>query len=137
MFSPLRLGATFIVFFIVCFLLSGVTAQFLIVPIYGEGLGDMLRASDDASGFLPMLAGFALYALAAAWLILAAMKSQGWTAAALHTGLALCVVIVGQYAILPGWSVLPAGPTIGSGVISSLPTLPAAFAAAFTASKLK
>lgn len=137
MFSPLRFGAAFVVFFIVCFLLSGVTAQFLIVPVYGEGLGSMLRASDDASGFLPMLTGFALYALAAAWLILMAMKSQNWVGAALHTGVALCVVIVGQYAILPGWSVLPAGPTIGSGVISALPTLPAAFAAAFTASKLK
>ncbi|MEN0654105.1 MULTISPECIES: hypothetical protein [Hyphobacterium] len=137
MFNPLRLGATFVVFFIVCFLLSGVTAQFMIVPMYGEGLGDMLRAADDASGFVPMLSGFALYALAAAWLILTAMKSEGWVKAAIHVGLALCVVIVGQYAILPGWSVLPAGPTIGSGVVSSLPTLPAAFAAAFTASKLK
>lgn len=137
MFSPLRLGATFVVFFIVCFLLSGVTASFVIVPMYGEALGSMLRAADDASGFLPMLVGFALYALAAAWLLLTAMKSDGWVKAALHVGLALCVVIVGQYAILPGWSVLPAGPTIGSGVVSALPTIPAAFAAAFTASKLK
>ena len=54
MFNPLRLGATFVVFFIVCFLLSGMTAQFMIVPMYGEGLGDMLRAADDASGFVPM-----------------------------------------------------------------------------------
>lgn len=137
MFSPLRLGATFIVFFIVCFLLSGVTASFMIVPMFGAGLGDMLRASDDASGFMPMLVGFALYALAAAWLLLLAMKSEGWVKAALQVGLALCVVIIGQYAILPGWSVLPASPTIGSGVVSSLPTIPAAFAAAFVASKLK
>lgn len=132
----MRFGATFLTFFIVSFLLSGLTASFVIVPLFGEGLGDTLRAADDVSTFPSMIAGFAIYSLAAAWFLLKTKAADSWLMNGLMIGAALVVFITGQYAILPGWSILPVGPTIGSGVVSGLPAIPAAMAAAFVAARL-
>ena len=132
----MRLGATFLTFFVVSFVLSGLTASFVIVPLFYEGLGDTLRSAEDMSTFPSMIVGFALYSLAAAWLLLKARAADGWLMNGLWVGIAFVIFITGQYAILPGWSILPVGPTIGSGFVSGLPAIPAAIAAAFVAHKL-
>jgi hypothetical protein len=132
----MRFGATFLTFFVVSFLLSGLTASFVIVPLFYEGLGETLRPATDTSTFPSMIAGFAIYSLAAAWFLLKTRAKDGWLMNAVMVGVGFLVFITGQYAILPGWSILPVAETIGSGFVSGLPAIPAAIAAGFVAQKL-
>jgi len=131
----MRFGATFLTFFVVSFLISGLTASFIIVPLFYEGLGEMLRPTTDTSTFPSMIAGFAIYSVAMAWFLLKSKASDSWLMNSLYVGIAALVFITGQYAILPGWSTLPVSETIGSGFVSGLPAVPAAIAAGFVASK--
>lgn len=133
----LRVGAVFLTFFVTCFMLSGAAAALVIVPLFGEGLGAMLRPADDGSAFPSMISGFLIFSAAVTLLLMNSWTREGWLKRGFYVGIALLVVIIGQYAILPGWSVLPAAPTIGSGVISGIPAMIGAVAAAFVLDKFK
>ncbi|WP_420430820.1 hypothetical protein [Hyphobacterium sp.] len=132
----MRSGAVFLTFFIVCFMLSGAAAALLIVPMFGDGLGEMLRPATDGSAFPSMIAGFLIFSAAATAFLLRGWTGSGWLRRGLYVGVGLWVVIIGQYAILPGWSTLPVMPTIGSGIVSGLPAIAGAIAAAFVADRL-
>lgn len=132
----MRISAVFFTFFLVCFLLSGAAAALVIVPLFGDGLGSMLRPADDGSTFPSMIAGFLIFSAAATAFLLQSWTSAGWFQRGFFVGLSLLAVIIGQYAILPGWSTLPVMPTIGSGVVSGIPAVIGAIAAAFVANKM-
>lgn len=119
-------------FFIVSFVASGALASLVLTPMFKDRFGPLMRSAETAAaGFPAMIAGFVILSLAAAWLYPRMAVTDGWWMSGLLYGLFLWVLAIGHYAIVSGWSSLPPGPTILSGVISGTPFILAAIALAF------
>ena len=103
--------------FIICNVVGALTAQFILAPLLNEGFGSTLRTAEGLQ-FPSLLGGYLILSLLMVWAYPYFRFSENWKLNGIIFGL-LCggMAFLSDHMITAGWSILPPGPMLISGII--------------------
>lgn len=109
---------TWLLVFLATWLVSGLIAAMLIVPLFQTAFGNALRQDPGGMGFITV--GSALMALVTTLLFRAQDAALPAVQRGLNAGGWTALLLVANYLVVAGWSTMDAVATIGSGLLSAI-----------------
>ena len=114
---------------VVTFLVNGILAAFVYVPLFSEDFGELLRGEETAAGGFPyMIVGFIVMGFLMAF-VYANMQWKGtWIQKTLILGVVFWLIVFADYLVVVGWSTMPEVAMSLSGLISGVGSFAGIFA---------